>query len=233
MKKRLLIFLLCLPLVGLTQKFNGGVMAGGLVSQVDGDTYDGYHKFGFLGGGFVSLRVFKHNPLVIDTLIISNDGIVNKNYRLYSNSSFQMELVYIQKGSRKNADIEKGDINSYLLRVHYFEIAIMYQYNFARRFSLEVGPAADILLGSYEESDGLEVTNTVPLRPVTLSGIIGISGYITDHLKANFRFNYSVLSIRDATSPYPPGYRNIFFEWGQYNNLMSLTLYWNFKSKDF
>ena len=232
MRKIAFLILICIPFAGLAQKFNGGIIAGGLVSQVDGDTYDGYHKFGYLAGAYVSLHVFKHNTWRIDSLTILNDNIVYDSIRINANSSFQMEMEYIQKGSRKNSDLEKGDTYSYLLRLHYLEIVLLYQYNFTKRFSLEAGPAADILLGSYEESDGQEVINTVPLRPVTLSGIIGISAYITSHLKGNFRFNYSLLSIRDATEPYPAGYRKILFEWGQYNNVLSLSLLWDFKPKE-
>jgi len=202
------ILIILLPFAGFTQNFNGGILLGGNISQVDGDTYDGYFKVGPMGGGYVSLQVSPH-------------------------SSFQMELEYIQKGSRKNADPEKGDNKMYLLRLHYIEIPVLYQFTFARRFAAEIGPAADISLGSYEETENGEVTNTVPLRPVTLSGILGVSGYITRHLKAGFRFNYSLLSIRNADSPYPPGYRKILFEWGQYNNVLSFSFSWDFKAKDF
>ena len=190
--------------MGFSQKFNGGVLAGGNISQVDGDTWDGYHKAGYQGGAYVYLRVSPH-------------------------SSFQMEMEYFQKGSRKVSNPDKGDMTDYLLRIHYLEIPVLYQYKFAKRVQAEAGPAADILLGSLEESNGQPVTNLVPLRTVTLSGILGIACYITSHLKAGFRFNYSLLSIRQPASPEPPGYRHILFETGQYNNVLSLTLSWDFK----
>lgn len=203
----MIALILILPLVSAAQKFNGGILAGGIVSQVDGDTWVGYHKFGFLIGGYVGLRVSPH-------------------------SSFQMEMEYIQKGSRKNADLETSDMSSYLLRLHYLEIPLLYQYTFARRFSVEVGPAADVLLGSYEEMDGIPDPPTEPLRQVTLAGIIGVSAYITGHLKAGFRFNYSLISIRNTTAPYPASYRKILFEYGQYNNVLSLSLSWDFKARE-
>ena len=197
--------LICFPFAGLTQHFNGGIMAGGLVSQVDGDNNEGYHKFGFLAGAFVSLKISPR-------------------------SSFQLEMEYIQKGARQNADSATNTGNTYLTRLHYLEIPLLYQFTFAKRFQAEAGPAADILLGSYEEVDGMEIPYlTVPYRTVTLSGIAGISCYITDHLKAGFRFNYSLLSIR---SGYVYGSRKILFEMGQYNNVMSLALSWCFKPRD-
>ena len=135
-----------------------------------------------------------------------------------------------RKGSRRasNPDSGAGD-NSYLLRIHYLEIPILYQFTFAKRLQAEVGPAVDVLLGSLEETGGLPVENQVALRPVTLCGILGFTCYFSSHLKAGLRFNYSLISIRQPADPEPPGYRYILFEKGQYNNVLSLTLSWDFK----
>lgn len=204
MKRWFIILFLLFPLVSFSQKFNGGILAGGLVSQVDGDTYEGYHKFGYLAGGFVNLQVSPH-------------------------SSFQLEMEYIQKGSRVHADSITNTGITRITRLHYLEIPLLYQYTFLKRVQAEVGPAADILLGSYEEVNGIEVPYiTVPYRTVTLSGIIGVSCYITDHLKAGLRFNYSLLSIRTDVVA---GARKILFETGQYNNVLSLSLSWDFKTR--
>ena len=206
MKKIVLLILIWLPFMGLTQKFNGGILAGGLVSQVDGDNNEGYHKFGFLGGGFVCLKISPR-------------------------SSFQLEMEYIQKGAKQNADTVTNTGTTYLTRLHYLEIPLLYQFTFAKRFQAEAGPAADVLLGSYEEVNGQEVPYiTTPYRTVTLCGIAGISCFITDHLKAGFRFNYSLLSIRNG---YVYGQRKILFEAGQYNNVLSLALSWYFKPRDY
>jgi hypothetical protein len=206
MNKIALLFLILLPFAGMTQRFNGGILAGGLVSQVDGDTWVGYHKVGYLAGGFVSLRLSPH-------------------------SSVQLEMEYIQKGMRQNADTLTNTGNTYLTRIHYLEIPLLYQFTFAKRVQAEIGPAADILLGTYDEVNGIEVPYlTVPYRAVTLAGIVGISCFITDHLKAGFRFNYSLMSTRtDVTE----GSRKILFETGQYNNVLSLALSWYFKPKDY
>ncbi len=207
MSRILVCFLFLLPLMSFSQKFNGGILAGGNVSQVDGDTYEGYHKIGYQAGAFVSLRVSRH-------------------------SSFQMEMEYFQKGSRKVSNPDKGDMDDYLLRIHYLEIPLLYQYTFAKRLQAEVGPVADVLLGSYDGYNGQPVPNLVPLRTITLAGILGIACYITPHLKAGFRLNYSLLSIRQTGNP-QPGYRRIFFETGQYNNVLSLTLSWDFRKFEF
>jgi hypothetical protein len=172
---------------------------------VDGDTWEGYHKFGFYAGALVSLEVSPR-------------------------SSFQMEMEYIQKGSRQPADTTTNYGNTYLLRIHYLEIPVLYQYTFYKRFSAEIGPAFDVLLGSTELVNDAEPPSTVPLRPVTLAGILGFNVYITHQLRFNTRFNYSLLSIRNGVAN---GYRKILFEYGQYNNVISFGLIFDFKPKDF
>lgn len=193
--------------IGFSQRFNAGILAGANGSQLDGDNNDGYHKFGYQAGAFVNLSV---SP----------------------SSSFQLEMEYIQKGSRINADSLTNVGNTFLFRFHYLEVPLLYQFTFADRFSIEAGPAMDVLLGSLEESNGQEIASTVPLRPVTLSGIFGVSGFLTDQLKVNFRFNYSLLSIRETNLPLPPSYRHIFFEKGQFNNVLSLSLFWYFNPRN-
>ena len=194
MRKIVLLMLVILPFALHAQRFNGGLLAGGLVSQVDGDNSAGYNKFGYLAGGFVSLRISPR-------------------------SSFQLEMEYIQKGARQNADTLTNTGTTYLTRLHYLEIPLLYQFTFANRFQAEAGPAADVLLGSYVTVNGLES-----------AVIAGFSGFITDHLKAGLRVNYSLMSIREG---WVYGARKILFETGQYNNVLSLSLSWYFKPRDF
>jgi hypothetical protein len=189
------------------QKFHAGLLAGGNVSQVDGDNWQGYNKIGFQAGAFTNLSVSPH-------------------------SSFQLEVEFKQMGSRKNENLQTNDLTSYLLRLNYMEVPVLYQYTFARRFSAELGPAADFLVSYYERQDGLESPNTVPLRPFNVSGLLGAGVWITPHLKADFRFQYSLYSIRQPADPPPPSYRKILFEVGQYNNALVLSLYWDFKKND-
>ena len=197
-----LFFLLTVRPSAHAQRFNAGLMLGGVVSQVDGDTYSGYTKFGYLGGAYIGLQVSPH-------------------------SSFQMELEYIQKGSRNDTNAT-GD-TSYLLRIHYIEVTILYQYIFKKRYYFEAGPAADICIGSLEMKDGIQV-NGVPLRSVCFSGIFGFGAYVTKHLRLNLRTNYSLNSLRSKNDY--GYYRRMLFERGQYNNVLSFSILWDFKAKD-
>jgi len=188
-----------------SQQFDGGILAGGALSQVDGDYWTGFTKAGFLAGGFVSLE-------------------------LSPNSSLQLEMEYIQKGSKKNDYYEQNAFHTYLLRLHYLEIPLLYQFTFLKRIQVEAGPVADVLLGYQEQVDGQEVPNKYPFREVTLAGIVGVSGYITKHLKATFRFNYSLLSLRQL-EPQANPWKNFLFERGQFNNVMSLSVAYQFKGR--
>jgi len=196
-----IIFLLIITESSVAQRFHGGIFAGGVVSQVQGDPYGGFNKIGPYGGGFVSLNF--------------SDLI-----------SIQMEFDFIQKGSRENADLEKGKYDSYLLRINYLEVPLLFQLTFFNRLSGEIGPAMDVLISSYEESNQQEVENVIPLRPVTFCGIIGASVFIIPQLKINFRFIMSILSIRDGIGN---GYYKRFGQYGQYNDVLSLTLLYKIK----
>jgi opacity protein-like surface antigen len=201
-------FILLFPVLASAQGFNGGILAGGNISQVDGDTWKGYHKIGLLAGGYVY-------------------------YQFSPNISIQLEMEFIQKGSRHNIDQENPDDQSYLLKLNYVEMPLLFTYNAGRKFSFEAGPAMDVLISYTEEQDGIANPATEPMRDVTLAGILGASYRITERLKVNFRWNYSLISLRDAKAPYPASYRKILFEYGQYNNVLSLAIFWDFKSPVF
>jgi hypothetical protein len=186
------------------QGFHGGIMAGGVISQVQGDSYGGFNKFGVYAGGFVNLAF--------------SDMI-----------SLQMEMNFIQKGSRDNADYEKEKYDSYLLRINYLEVPLIFRATFFDRVTGEIGPAMDVLVNSAEWKDDVEVDNVVPLRPVTLSGIIGASVFVIPKLEIKFRFTMSLLSIREDVGDGYEGYYKRFGTWGQYNDLLSLTAAYRFK----
>jgi hypothetical protein len=193
--------LLLAALAVQAQRFHGGVMAGGVASQVQGDTYSGFYKLGMYGGAFVALDLGKIHTL-------------------------QMEMEFIQKGSRDNADPAKGKYDSYLLRVNYIEVPLVYQVRIYKGFSFEAGPAMDVLVSSYEASDDMEIQNTVPLRPVTLNALAGLSYEILPKLKLDFRFIMSLTSIRNGETT---GYYKRFGVWGQYNDLLAFTVWYRFK----
>lgn len=177
------------------QKFQGGIAAGLVGSQVAGDTYSGFNKPGAYGGIWVRLAV--NEP-----------------------SSFQTEISYFQKGSRHNPDEKQQDFTVYLMRLGYIEMPFLYQLHLKNKFTLEAGPSFSFLLHSYEELDYMQVTygDFSLFNPSFMAGI----GYsITPKISANFRMDNSILSIRkDQVN----GARYRLFDRGQYNDCILFFL---------
>lgn len=188
--------LLSFPTLG--QQFTGGVKAGIVGSQVDGDGYGGFHKPGIFGGAFVNLRVSEL-------------------------SAFQMEIAYVQKGSRKNPNYEKGDFDQYLLRTDYVELAILYKFIYSEQLAFEIGPAFGYLMRTYEERNQLE-TAEVPFRKSVVNYVAGIYYFLNDRTGVNLRVNNSILSLRDHDRL--PGDTYRFFHYGQFHVAMVLSVHY-------
>ncbi len=176
------------------QKFQGGIAAGLVGSQVAGDTYSGYNKPGAYTGIWVRLAL--------------NDR-----------SSLQTELSYFQKGSRHNPDEKKQDYTTYLMRLGYIEMPFLYQLNLKNKVTLEAGPSFSFLIHSYEELDGQEITGDFSLFNTSL--MAGVAYPITGKLSAHFRMDSSILSIRKGSFS---GARSRLFDQGQYNDCILFFL---------
>jgi len=191
----LAISFFALHIATFAQQFQGGIAAGMVASQVAGDTYSGYHKLGAYVGMWVQLD-------------------------LNERSSFQTELSYIQKGSRHNPDDNTQDYTSYLMRLGYIEMPVLYQYHLKNKITLEVGPAFSFLVHSYEEFNYDEI-DYGEFNLFNLSFIAGIGYPITEKIGAYFRVNSSITSIRTNGNI---GSVDRFFDSGQYNDALVLLL---------
>ncbi len=204
MKKHitLIILLLFLGINSIAQQFHGGVMAGLVGSQVAGDTWSGYKKAGIFAGGYVNLDI----------------GTV---------SALQLELTYFQKGSRENPT-EKNGYQSYLLRLNYIEMPILYQYK-TGRFTIEVGPSAGFLMGYYESVNQEVISDqqyyVKPAR-VTLQINLGFQFALTPKIGVDFRTNNSLLNIYSQKQS---GDFRRFFDQGRYNDSLVLSMFYKFR----
>ena len=208
MKLLSLTIIVLVSLSASAQKFKGGIHGGLASCQVDGDNLTGYNKPGFILGGFVTL---------------------NKNDKL----SFQIELEYIQKGSRfvpkanqlgYNVPVAGVVGSSYYLKLGYVEMPFMIRYT-NNKFLYETGLSFGTLLHSYvgTEFGEMPISAANPeFEPFEYSLNLGISRIISDHLLACFRYNYSILPIR-----IPPG--SVGIRTGQYNNNMQFAIRYIFK----
>ena len=199
MKK--LIFSLALLMSAIfvfSQKFNGGAILGMAASQVAGDTYSGFNKAGPLAGFFVNVEPSKR-------------------------STFQMELYYIQKGSRKSADAVEGDYESYLLRLNYVELPLLYRLNIGW-FAIEAGPSVAFLMNGYEETNGQEV-KADDFAKATFQLHFGVVFTVAQNWKINFRTNNSYTNLRNQTYT---GHVSRFWTHGQFNDVLQLTVAYQF-----
>ncbi len=197
MKTKHIIYTLLLVVITTISKaqfFDAGLKIGLVASQVDGDTYSGYDKLGFDIGAYV-------------------------NYHLTQKTSIQMELEFIQKGSSHTPNYEIGDMEQYLLRLNYIQVPVLWHYQASSLISFETGPAFGVLMSSFEEKYESPVVNH-PFRKFALNYVLGLEYNLNTNWKANIRIDYSLLALRQ--NPYV-GDRNIFFQWGQFNNAIVLS----------
>ncbi|MCF8332675.1 MAG: PorT family protein [Bacteroidales bacterium] len=178
------------------QEFRGGIVAGIAGTQVLGDGYSGPNKAGINVGPYVNLA-------------------------LTDRASIQMQLEFMQKGSRENPD-STNNYESYKLRLNYVQIPIMFQYRYNEKFGFEAGGSYGVLISSYEEALGY----TGPLltgkefKERDVSFHAGMHYYINEQLKAEIEFSHSLLAIREFSTTGP----TLLFNQGEYNHVLLLAV---------
>lgn len=179
------------------QSFSGGISAGLTASQVDGDTYSGYHRAGFAAGASVGLD-------------------------LSPKFAWQMELKYIQKGSYKRQNPDAGDYSIYKLRLNYVEMPLMIKYKFKPKIIFDAGIGIGYLMKTVEEDEyGVFPVGTAQsFHKAEISYQIGGYYLLSKKLSFNIRYNYSLLAIRNHVA----GERWILFQKGQFNNVFVFSL---------
>ena len=167
-------------------RFKAGLKAGLATSQVEGDTYGGFDKFGFDGGATLHANI-------------------NEKW------AAQFEILFVQKGSQHVGDVNKGDNRYYLLQLNYIEVPLLLQYK-QKKFTFEIGPGIGYLINSKEYDETGEVYNPIPFLRTEVSASIGINYLIYKNLGITWRFTNSLLPIREYASGasfwYNPGQRN-------------------------
>ncbi len=188
MKKFIILFIFfTIAFVAQAQnKFRAGLKAGISTSQVEGDTYGGFDKFGFDGGGTL-------------------------NAKLNEKWAAQFEILFIQKGSKHVGDANKGDLSFYLMQLNYVEVPLLLQYK-QKKFTFEIGPGIGYLISSKEYDQNGEVINAIAFHTTEVSASIGINYQIYKNLGMTWRYTNSMLPIRQYASGasfwFNPGQRN-------------------------
>lgn len=179
MKKTLLIVIAALSLLSLNsraQSFDGGVIAGAITSQIDGDGFGGFHQLGWTAG------VFGRIPME-------------------DSESWQFELKYSLFGAHSDSQYETP-MN---VRLHYVELPVMYRYDLSEfningkpidYITFEIGLSGDFLLKNRQEAyndGGYENTNWLFF---SVTGNVGFQFDVNDHLGINVRYMNSLTPCR-------------------------------------
>jgi hypothetical protein len=200
---------------GIDQTFRPVIYAALVASQVDGDTYGGYSKPGFMLGA----------------------GINRQLSRIFE---VEFALTFIQKGARHNYALDSASRNNpanpfFLSRLNYLEIPLVVRANF-KRFNGELGAAAGYLINN---PPYISTNNpTYPdngYRHFDFSYIVGLGMKLKGAWSVNLRFEYSIVTIRPYVSSYAGVFHGTFpqnlFNRGLYNNLLQLSLRYKIPTK--
>ena len=155
--------MVCCFQFGYGQRFKAGLIGGLSTTQVAGDQLSGFNKAGVIAGGFV------------------NNPVSDK-------SSIQMEIIFIQKGSRKPLQPDK-DNEYYVMRLAYFEVPVLFKYQVSSKINVELGLSIGALMFS-EEEDQLGLQRNKPdFNKTDFSGNMGFNYPLSDHLIFNLRLS--------------------------------------------
>lgn len=210
LKKFLFIILFLLPLSIFSQgnlpasdknAFHLLLSAGVSPAQVHGDSYSGFHKLGFMGGVGVE-TVFSEK------------------------ASMSLSFFFIQKGARKNQNLEKNDLTAYYLNLNYLEVPLLITYT-QKKFIFDAGISAAYLVNYYEGDQNMVYTGVFPFQKFDYSVKVGLGYNINPKWFVNFRSSNSFITIRPNRIKQAIYYNNIIartFNKGYYNNILEFTL---------
>ncbi|HZH86279.1 MAG TPA: porin family protein [Brumimicrobium sp.] len=202
----ILLFLSCFISVQQSygQKFSLGIIGGATSSQISGDGFYGFAQFGAIAGADV-------------------------NYQINADWSAVFGLQFNQKGARTYQSKKTSII--YKLRVNYIEAPITINYKF-NKVQLSAGLYLGVKTNQEESTSFGPIDPVHPFKTFDFGGQLGINYAITDDWQIEFRFQNSLLPVRDHKGPqaYSPALF-ILGDWhqnmlnkGQYYTSLSLIL---------
>lgn len=192
----LIILMVFTGIAAYSQAFQGGVLAGLNASQVDGDSYSGYHKPGIVAGGYV---------------------LTNISRTLFSG----MEIKFAQKGSRKNPNPKIGDQDKYIMRLNYIDLPVYLGVHTSERTSILAGVSAGYLMSGteYDNYGKFQPEDQHAFNKFDYQGFLGFRFKMTERLSIDLRGAYSLVPIRPQ-----PGTGLYYWISNQFSNVLNTTL---------
>ena len=139
---------LCILCFAITsaQNFDAGLIGGFCTSQVSGDNLSGYNKLGSRFGAYI-------------------------NYPINKKMSYQLEMQFLQKGSKK--PYTENSPETYLFELNYIELPATLNYQVKKGISIESGLGTAFLV-DYKEQDEITDINTDKPNTLALDFLLGV-----------------------------------------------------------
>ena len=181
------------------------MIAGGSLTQVEGDELKGWSQFGFTGG-------------------------VGAIIPFGSNWGVNLETLFSQKGSFQKSQFPADSLtDEYRLRLNYFELPLYVTYTDKDVLSFGLGGYFGRLTNAREEEHSGNQTpyiDSVKFSNNDFGFLVDFRVRIWDHLHLNVRYTQSLISIRERT--FYPRYTGDPFTRDQYNQVISLRFVYIF-----
>ena len=182
MKKLCMLALVTLlTFTGLrAQSFDGGLIAGAVTSQINGDGYAGFHQLGCTAGFFG--RIPSAGP-----------------------SSWQLELKYSLYGAHSDSKEVDYGMNPMDIRLHYVELPLLFRYDLSQFnvngkaldfITLELGLSGDFLIRGTQSANFEDNFDNDAWLFFSLTGDLGIQFDLSDRLGINVRSMNSLTPCR-------------------------------------
>jgi hypothetical protein len=180
------------------RNFKGGLLLGGVTSQISGDGLGGWDKFGMTAGAWVSVPF--------------SDRL-----------SATMSMKYINKGSRTKIDTLTFNMFGYYL--NYVDVPLWLNYSVSKKepgkLVINVGPSVGYLLNQKIISNGFDYAVNPPFERLDIAMEFGLAFWVTSKFSVNIMTSTSVLPTR----PNPSQVNKFsYYEKGNYNQTLQLIL---------
>ena len=191
----------------VVQAFRPVFSVGVVGSQIDGDTYSGFHKLGYFFG-------------------------VGINRQFSKLIEMEFAITFLQKGARSNYATDSASLNNpnnnfSLIRLNYVEVPLAIGFNI-KRFKIDAGGYAAYLFINppHDENQYGKIVDP-NFKNTDFGWLIGFGCKLKPNFLINLRYQYSFVPIRD----YYTSSRGIFhgqfprnlFNTGLYNNYLVLS----------
>ncbi len=157
------------------QRIKGTVIAGGNLSQVEGDEIKGWSQFGFNGGLGAIIPFGSHWAANLETL-------------------------FSQKGSFQKKQFDELKSDEYRLRLNYFEVPVYVSYTDKNVMSFGLGGYWARLVSSREEEHSgnqAPYSDSVAFNMNDMGFLIDVKVRIWKQLHLNLRYSQSLAPIRE------------------------------------